>query len=368
MGVPASAHTAAVSAASAGGGHGVIGANDFAVSQNGTPNMSVNVAAGYAIVRSGGSQSVLVGAYALMNDATVNVSISASDPTNPRIDLVVLQVRDSNYGEAASDERLTVVTGTPAGSPVVPSLTSYPNCIVLAQVAVAAAVTTIVTANITDKRTFAYAIGGTARGPAATPPTGASLRSGLEFFETDTLKTKQYNGTSFLHMARRIICTSGTRPSGAQLFAGLEIYETDTNRVMLYTGAAWKIMHQPYTSFTPGWSGTIGNGQLTGAFCIASEWCFGWIVTAWGTTTSHAATSQQWNIPSGLVASTANSISAGGARCLDNGVANYVRTVNINTTGTMQLWSEAGAPVTNLVPFTWGNTDACYLQFFFPVG
>lgn len=192
MGVPVAAHSAAVAAMTAGGGHGVVGSGDFAVTQNGTPNMSVNVAAGYAFVRSGGSASILVGIYALLNDATVNVSISASDPTNPRIDLVIVQVRDSNYGEAASDERITVVAGTPAASPAVPSLTSYPNCVVLAQVAVAAAVTTIVTANITDKRTFAYGVGGKAYAKSTQRPSGASLRQGLGLSESDTFEELVY--------------------------------------------------------------------------------------------------------------------------------------------------------------------------------
>ena len=198
---PVSAFTNSVSATTAGGAHGVMSPNDLNVVQNGTPNMSVNVAAGRAFIRSGNASSIAAGVYAVMNDATVNVAISASDPTNPRIDLVVIQVRDTNYGEAASDARITVVTGTPAASPAVPSLASFPNALVLVQVAVAAATTTIVNANITDRRTYASAVGGIRTVTSSTNPTGVSLYAGLTIFELDTLRMKQYDGTGWVIMS-----------------------------------------------------------------------------------------------------------------------------------------------------------------------
>lgn len=212
LGVPVAAYTPAVSATTAGGGHGVVGSGDLAVTQNGTPNMSVNVAAGRAFIRGGvSSGAATVGTYAVMNDATTNVSIAAADATNPRIDLVCVQVRDTNYGEAASEARFFVVQGTPAAVPAVPSISGL-NVLVLAQVAVGAAVTTIVTGNITDKRTFAASIGGIQR------------------------------------------CTSTTRPTSSSLYEGLVIDETDLDRLWVYDGAAWRFV----TNYgTAGRSGVI---------------------------------------------------------------------------------------------------------------
>lgn len=137
--------------ASADPAHGVVNTIDLAVTQNGTPNMSVNVAAGGAFIR--GTLNANQGAYHLWNDGTVNLAISASNPTNPRRDLIIAQVRDSYYSGADDDARITVVTGTAAASPSDPSLASYPNALVLARVAVAAGATSITTANITDLRT-----------------------------------------------------------------------------------------------------------------------------------------------------------------------------------------------------------------------
>jgi len=130
---------------------GVAAAGDMAVSQNGTPNMSVNVAAGQAVV-DGTQLAATQGAYVGTNDATANLTVAASDPTNPRIDIVVAQFEDSVYSGAANDFKLAVVTGTPAGSPVAPATPA--NAIVLAQVRVNAGVTSITNSNITDLRTF----------------------------------------------------------------------------------------------------------------------------------------------------------------------------------------------------------------------
>lgn len=137
--------------------HGVVRTGDFAVTQNGTPNMSVNVAAGGAFIR--GTQNANQGAYHVWNDGTVNLSISAADVTNGRRDLVIAQVRDAFYSGATNDARITVVTGTPAASPADPSLASFPNALVLARITVAAGDTAINTADITDLRTVANQIG-----------------------------------------------------------------------------------------------------------------------------------------------------------------------------------------------------------------
>lgn len=134
--------------------HGVGTTSDLAVSANATPNMTVNVAAGGAFIR--GTQSSNQGAYHLWNDATVSLAIDAADATNPRRDLVIAQVRDSNYSGSDDDARLVVVTGTPAAVPTDPSLSSYPNALVLARVTVAANDTAIGAGDITDLRTLAH--------------------------------------------------------------------------------------------------------------------------------------------------------------------------------------------------------------------
>ncbi len=132
---------------------GIVGSGDLQITQNGTPNMSVNCAGGVPggeIWVPGTSVAGVQGSYYCMNDATGNLPIAASNPTNPRIDIAVAQVQDAAYAGASNNCQLAIVTGTPAGSPVAPSAPA--SSLVLANIAVAANATTVVTANITDKR------------------------------------------------------------------------------------------------------------------------------------------------------------------------------------------------------------------------
>lgn len=128
---------------------GVSGSGDLKVTQNGTPGMSVYVAAGKAFVQ--GDDNGSQGLYHVWNDATVTLAISAADATNPRRDLIVARVRDAYYSGATNAFDLFVITGTPAASPSDPAVPN--NCLVLARVAVAALATSITNANITDLRT-----------------------------------------------------------------------------------------------------------------------------------------------------------------------------------------------------------------------
>ena len=127
---------------------GVRRTNDLKVSQSGTPAMSVSIAAGWAVVL--GDYTSNMGVYSIYNDAAVSGTITAADPTNPRIDRVCLTVSDSAYTGSVNTVAVNVVAGTPAGSPVAPATPT--NSISLATVAVAAGATTIVNANITDTR------------------------------------------------------------------------------------------------------------------------------------------------------------------------------------------------------------------------
>jgi len=110
---------------------------ELQVTASGTPSMVLQVAAGSADINGAGQDS---GSTRAQLRQASSVTVSASDPTNPRIDLVVL------YDTGA----LGVVAGTPAGSPVAPSVPSA--AIVLAHVAVAATTTALNSGTITDYR------------------------------------------------------------------------------------------------------------------------------------------------------------------------------------------------------------------------
>lgn len=127
---------------------GIIGSASLAITQNSPAGMSVRAAAGWAAVV--GTTQANMGVYTFYNDGTTTLTVTTADPTNPRIDLVCATVRDAYYSGAFNDVIFQVIAGTPAGSPVAPTLPA--NSISLATIAVGAGVTQINTANITDTR------------------------------------------------------------------------------------------------------------------------------------------------------------------------------------------------------------------------
>ena len=101
--------------------------------------MSVQVLDGYARFKG----------YWIKNDAITNLTISAADATNPRIDAVVVRVDTS-----ARTVTISVKNGTAATTPAAPTMTrsATVNEYCLAKVAVAANATSITMSNITDTR------------------------------------------------------------------------------------------------------------------------------------------------------------------------------------------------------------------------
>lgn len=146
--------------------HGVIRGmlNNFQVVQNGAGTMNVDVSTGWARVYG----------YLVTNDAAITKSISSNSSGNPRIDRVILR----NAITGAKTITVEVLQGTPAGSPVPPTLTQTSTTweVSLAQVYVANNETQILTADITDERNTTYCGYGLARrirSSSLAAPTGA---------------------------------------------------------------------------------------------------------------------------------------------------------------------------------------------------
>jgi len=87
--------------------------------------------------------------------STKTIPLTAANATNPRKDLIVARADFVN-----NKVELDVLTGTPAGSPTVPTVTQNSSIyeIKLAEIAVAAAASTISSGNVTDRRVFDSAV------------------------------------------------------------------------------------------------------------------------------------------------------------------------------------------------------------------
>ncbi len=240
------------------GNAGVDFTGDLAVTENATPNLSVNVADGGAWII--GTEAVTQGLYHVYNDGTENLPLAAADPTDPRIDLVVAVVEDSAYSGSTDAGGLVVVTGTADPTPTVPATPD--NALPLAAVAVAAGATSVTNANITDLRTvrrhfthpWGYVTDAAPANFTFTTTTGSSAtftwRESANRRYRVTVAAEYQNGTATGSVATLTVATStNTTVSGGAVLRWTPDAANRQNRaagVFTYTSAGdnintWKV-------------------------------------------------------------------------------------------------------------------------------
>lgn len=136
-------------------------ATDFVVT-NAATGLRVDIAAGAAWVKGDSgtpAMGISQGLFSVVNDAAVAnaVTLPAAHASNPRLDQIVLKVRDSaDLGSGADDAIFDYVQGTPTSGATLLNRTgaaALPNdCLLLADVLVPAAATNLVAANVRDRR------------------------------------------------------------------------------------------------------------------------------------------------------------------------------------------------------------------------
>lgn len=188
---------------------------DYQVTQTSpSASMAVLVQPGQLLVnRSSG------GPYIGTSNAAFNVTIPASN-TNPRIDYVVMRVRDlgiDGVGASAQTFFPVVLSGTPAGSPAEPVSQLTDGDYLLAAVTVRANTTTILNSDISDRRLYIAAQGGIY--PAGTQDTRIGAYPGHTRFNTNTGATEQWNGSAWVVIAQPTVWSSWT-PTLTYLGAG----------------------------------------------------------------------------------------------------------------------------------------------------
>jgi hypothetical protein len=240
---------------------GIIKSDSLAVTQNSPTGLSILVASGWAAIV--GTTQANMGTYVGYNDATVVLSITTADPTNPRIDRVCLTVNDAYYTGALNNAVLQVVAGTPAGSPVAPALPA--NSISLATVAVGAGATAITNANITDTRVL-VTTNIPESGDISSVTAGTGLSGGgssgavtvsLDYKAATTLTLNAQTGTTYTTVAadasaKFVTLTNasaitvtvaaglysvGEQINFAQMGAGQVTFQGDTGVTIVSTGA-----------------------------------------------------------------------------------------------------------------------------------
>jgi len=129
---------------------GIVSGGDLQVTQNGTPNMTVNIGLGAIWVP--GSTTSTQGPYYSRNGASISQPINAASASNPRIDTVGVQVQDKAYAGSLTQIAPFYVAGTPTAGANLTNLTGKgavpASSFVLAYVLVPTSASSIVTADI----------------------------------------------------------------------------------------------------------------------------------------------------------------------------------------------------------------------------
>lgn len=228
---------------------GVISENAFKVSQRSSgANDSVDIANGSVIVP--GSENIAQGFYYINNDTVINLKMaSPADPTNPRIDTIIVRAKDSFYSGLDDDGVLDWIVGTPAPSPVAPDLDALglENYYKLANIAVGTNDNNITSTDITDLRVS----------PNTTNQCRATALGGV------------------------IACTSTTRPTLPR--HGQSIWESDTKRWLFNEGTDtapdWEVYGESgisqWINYSPQWTPLVGSYTTYGRYTKRGKTVFG---------------------------------------------------------------------------------------------
>lgn len=155
--------------------------------------LSVTVGTGYATIQSASANG---GAYIATLDSAQTLTCNTASTTYARIDSLCITVND--VGTSSSTVVVQIVTGTPAASPVAPTLPA--DSLLLCNITVPANATTLTSGNLSDQRTYMSAVGGiTAVQSSAFYPTVGFV--GQVIYDMNLNRFKRWNGSAWLALS-----------------------------------------------------------------------------------------------------------------------------------------------------------------------
>lgn len=232
---------------------------------------------------------------------------SAADPTNPRIDRVVLRVLDQQHDGGGSNLlQSTIITGTPTGGTTLDTLAGAAavpaSSLLLADVLIPAAATTVVTANIQDRRGWCLPGGNPVPITAVDAVTfqpHPSMPINLSNIVSQA-GSDAHQAAVLMYLPRRIKQATRIRTkyrqggTAANTFYQLAIFDA-SGRVIVATGAATLV-----------YTGATGTTQAVAAVITATDFEPGWYYVWVGNAAATAGTSAQVS-GAALTVSTLNS-------------------------------------------------------------
>jgi hypothetical protein len=299
----------------------------------GTPDGFVHVQPFQLFLQGGRSSNP--GTYTCSLDAIFDINVLAvpADPTNPRNDLIIAQQPDTFYGDGNSDFIVTIVRGTPAGSPVDPTVTGSQDYVALARVRVNANATTITNANITDLRTS---------GHAKSLPSGGMHNVALGgILPVESLSV------------RNALPGTGAYP-------GFTIFRRDTKAIEIWDDAnGWLSYDTVWQTYTPAWtsSGTapvLNNGSVVGRYMRQGKNCITGTRIIMGSTSSFGTGAYFLSLP---FTAAGTQIYIGTSYIKDASAGFFLGECFIDTSASVMSLYQATAQVGQLFPMTWAVSD-----------
>lgn len=265
LALPVAAHANSATATTRGGGYGVAGGGDLAVTTTGA--LGYSIAAGRFALP--GTFATAQGGYSDYNDAAVTGTLPARNATNPYIAYICARVRDTDEDATGAEiTDFTVIQGTPAASPSPPSVPSSLGSLLILSEALVPSSANGGPVVFTERRQYLAAVGGIKR------------------------------------------TTSGLTPSGVGVWPGFPFYELDTGDAFIWDGAAKRPFLDIWQTYTPTWTSafvapTVGNGSLVGTYAVYGKTCFLNIYLLFGSSTAGGSGGWTFSLPPGITAAAA---------------------------------------------------------------
>lgn len=171
----------------------VAGVGPLQVTAQSTPNWTVKVANGTAMIEA--TTGSTHGVYIVVETADIaSVTVTPADPTNTRLDLVVIRANDPAVSGVVTSGTVEVIAGTPAPTPVAPAQPN--NCVLLATLTIVPGDTAVTAARITDSRVYTVPPGGIlpVKGDSDMPASPAYV--GAHVYRLDWHETWRYGGAT----------------------------------------------------------------------------------------------------------------------------------------------------------------------------
>lgn len=334
-------------------GPGVGGLNDFAVSTTGGMGVFIGVANAYqvaviALDTLGGTER-----YEQTNGAVApSVTIPAADPTNPRVDTIVLAAPGS--AASAGDSQTPtpqVLAGTPTPGATLTNLSGVQatpaRAIRLADVLVPAGAASIIAGNIQDRRSLAFrgvgtlvgAVDSVALEPSPILPAPNQVGFGVG-------STNQYYYAVYL--GRRVVAATKLRWKYVQAGSGTAM--TGSYSFALFEPSGRQIVQTGSQALT----GALSSIQVRSEVISPTTFEAGWYIVGVGTTAIAGNSITYTGIPIGVAASFAPIAAPGIAFVNGSGLGVAFPTFlngNVSDAYTQaSAFATGGCPVFSLAP------------------